>query len=227
MPIVPFIPLIATGVSAVAGHFAAKKAQAAAGQRSPEELAALSGVSGAASNLTRQGQGLTTAGMPAVQGATNYWSTLLHGNRSQMSLATAGPRAALTDQYRGAERGLERSGVRGGVGDLARAELSRQRAGQIGSLTTGVQPGAAGELGNLGTNLVGQGTSALQGVGDLYGGLLNQGYQNRVYARDQGQQSGKAIGSLIFDVLKGTAGAKWPGGSTKGQTNDWQTGIYS
>lgn len=226
MPVTPFIPLIAKGASVVGGLLGGKLAQNAAQQRSPEEQAALTGASGAASNLQTTGQGLIGQGLPGVQQSMGYYSSLLNGNRSQMGLATAAPRAAITDQTRGAEQGLERSGLRGGIRDLAKANLQRQSAGQIAGLTTGVQPDAARALGALGSETVGQGGNMLGQSGSIYSKLLGEGFDNRKYARKEGQDAGSSIGSLLFDVLNGKY--KKPGsGSNPGVINDDWKGFGS
>lgn len=82
-----------------------------------------------------------------------------------MQLATAGPAAQLTDVYRGAERGLERSGVRGGSAVQAQGELARDRANSIAQLTTGQQGGAAEGLSRIGAAATGQGVTATAEAG--------------------------------------------------------------
>lgn len=209
----PALPWIVKGGALLGGFLGGRKAQSSAQQRSPEELAALGGAQAAGSGLLTSGTQLTQAGLPGAQQAASYYSTLLGGNRAQMSEAVAGPRGAITDQYRGAERGLERSGIRGAQGDLARAELNRQRVGQIAGLTTGVQPMAAAGLADLGTNLVSQGGQRQAAAGSLYGSLLGQGAANRIYARGEGEKAGTSIGSFLFDILSRFGGK---GGGDKG-----------
>lgn len=198
---VPFIPTIA---GAIGGIFGGKKATSAAQQRSPEEAAALGGAQSAAGTLTSSGTTLMNTGVPYIQNAGNYYNTLLEGNRPAMARATAGPRAAITDQERGAMSGLERSGVRGGVRDLAKAEISRDTAAKTMGLTTNVAPWAANSLGQLGTTTIGQAGSMFSSAGNIWGNLLNQGAGNRYYARQEGQNFGSSIGGLIADILRGT-----------------------
>ena len=202
----PAVPWLIKGGAALGGALFGKKSQSNAMKRSPEEAMALQGAQGAAGNLTTQGNALIGQGVPLMGQAANYWSTLLGGNRAQMAQATAAPRAALTDVYRGAEAGLDRSGVRGATRDVAMAELSRDRAGQIGRLTTGVQPGAAGALGEIGGQLIGQGAPMLSGAGNIWSNLLGSGFDNRKYARGEGEKTSSGMGSLIFDILQGTLG---------------------
>lgn len=215
----PAIPWAIKGASLFGGMLMGRGAQGAAQKRSPEESAALGGAQNAAGTLTSQGNALMQQGAPMTSQAGNYWSTLLSGNRAQMAQATAAPRAAITDTYRGAERNLERSGIRGATRDVARAELGRQRAGQIAGLTTGVQPFAAQQLGEMGASTTRTGASLAQGAGSIWSSLLGQGFQNRTYARGEGEKAGSSIGSLLFDILSGTIGKKFGGG---GDPDPWR-----
>jgi hypothetical protein len=217
----PAVPWIVKGGSLLGGWLGGRQAQKSAQQRSPEELAALQGAQSAGNTLMQQGQTLTSTGLPAIQKSLGYYQTLLGGNRAAQALATAGPRAAITDTYRGAERNLERAGVRGAQKDVAEAELGRDRAAQVAGLTAGVQPGAAAALMQGGSGLVGQGSSILSGAGSLWSGLLGQGFENRKYARGEGEKAGTGIGSLLFDVLSGFGGKK--GGSSS--PGPWKTGY--
>jgi hypothetical protein len=221
-PAVPFIG------SAIAGIFGGKKATAAAQKRSPEEQTALTGAQGAGSTLASQGErqfstgtGLIQSGQTSLAAPTGYFSRLLSGNRALQSQAIAAPRAAISDTYSGAERGLEHSGVRGAARDEAKAELGRSQAGAISSLITGVQPAAAGALTQIGQTAIGQGAGiAGQGIGatgqsgNIFQNLLGQGAANRQYARQEGQNFGTGFGGLIFDVLSGLK--KKPGGGLPG-----------
>jgi len=215
--VVPFIPAIA---STIGGIFGGKAATAAAQKRSAEEKLALQGGQTAGANLTRMGTGLygTGTGMVAegqqtLAAPTSYYSKLLSGNRALASQAVAAPRAQISDVYRGAERGLERSGVRGAARDVATADLGRQRAAQISSLITGVQPGAAAALTGIGqtgiqqgAGLAGLGVSASGQAGNIFTNLLGEGSRNRQYARGEGEKFGTSFGGLIFDILSGTMG---------------------
>lgn len=207
------------------GLFGKKREQAVtqgAQQRSPEELRALTGAQGAAGGLASTGAGLTATGQATQQPATNYFSTLLRGNRAAQTQAVAAPTAAVQDIYRGAERGLERSGVRGAQRDVASAELGRERASKIAGLVTGVQPGAAQALTGIGQTQTQQGLAATQAGGSLYGGLLGQGAQSRQLGqqvgREAGAETGKNVGGFIFDLISGFGGRKkkapgpWAGG---------------
>jgi hypothetical protein len=169
-------------------------------QRSPEEQVALTGAQGAAGTLGKTGSELVNESKPYLSNAGQYYQTLLRGDRGAMQAAVAPYAAQVTDVYRGANRALEQSGVRGAARDVQRGELNRQRASQIAGLTTGMQPQAAGALGALGTTQLQAGTPLLGQAGNIYGGLLGQGYTNRNYARGEGEKTGKAIGQFTYDI---------------------------
>ncbi len=202
----PAIPWIVKGGAMLGGALLGKGAQSSAMKRSPEESAAIGGLQGAAGQLSTQGGSLIGQGTPLTGQAANYWSTLLRGDRAAMSQATAGPRGAITDIYRGAESNLERSGVRGASRDVAKAELGRDRAGRIAGLTTGVQPFAAQQLGEIGESQTRTGASMLSQSGNIWGNLLGEGFRNRTYGREEGEKFGGSMGGLLFDILSGTIG---------------------
>lgn len=204
--IAPALPWIAKGGSMLLGALGGKKAQSSAQQRSPEEQQALQGEQGAASDLSQLGGGLVSQGAPLTRQSSNYFSTLLRGSRSAQAMATAAPRAAIGETYAGAERGLDRSGVRGAVRDTQAGELARERASRISSLVTGVQPAAAEQLGAMGSDMTRTGGAAIGDAGRLNADMLTRGFENRKYAREEGATAGKSIGSLAFDILNGTLG---------------------
>lgn len=227
------MPYIIQGGTTLAGSLLGKKvakgAQNSAMKRSPEEAAALAGAQGSATglqqggqSLVKQGQSTVESGLNTLQQPTNYWSKLLGGNRASMAQATAGARGGVTDIYRGAERGLERSGVRGAARDVQKGELNRQRAGQIAGLTTGVQPAAAENLANIGAGtaslggqISGQGGSMMGAGGNIFQNLLGQGMENRQYGRQEGEKAGGGVGSFLFDLIKGIGGSFGGGGGMK------------
>lgn len=202
------IPLALAAYSAYSTHQGNKQSAA--------ERQAQAGQINASNILQAQGRQAFQTGFPAAQQSLHYYSTLLNGNRAAMSQAVAGPQAQLTDMYRGAERGIEHAGVRGGVRDLGIAELQRDKANQIGQLTTGVQPAAAAALANLGTTLTAQGTGSQATAGGLFGNVGQAGFQNRAYANQNNAQSGAAIGQAIFDAYRGS---KYGSGKAAGRGN--------
>jgi len=193
-------PLITQGGAAAAAWYGGKKAQEAALKRSPEEQAALGGAQGTAGQARGMASELYGEGRPYLQQAGNYYQTLLRGSRGAMQQAVAGPTAQLTDVYRGAERGLEHSGIRGAARDVAASDLNRERASKIAGLTTGVQPYAADALAKMGSDYLSQAGPLLGTAGNVYGNLLDAGQRNRVYSREEGGKAGAALGGLVRDI---------------------------
>ncbi len=204
------VPIVTGAISA----YSAIKNSRAAGRQSKMMEGAQQQQMGALQENQRTGRGLLTQGMPATQNALNYYGTLLRGNRAAMQQATAGSAAQLTDVYRGAERGLERQGVRGGERATALAELNRDRANSIAQLTTGQQGNAADAIARLGTTMTGQGIDAMSGAATGYGNLAGQaGGQATAYNQQAGQDwagVGKSVGEGIGVWKNRKPGSKWP-----------------
>ncbi len=213
MPAVPFIPAI--GSMVMGGISAARNARRAgrADQLQQQGLKASYGIAGQQQQL---GTDLTGQAMPGLRQASNYYSTLLNGNRAQMRLATAAPTAAITSQYRGAERGLERMGVRGGERATAMAELNRDRVAAIAGQTTGVQPMAAGALGDLSTSTMRSGLAALNEGGATYQQGAGQfGDRHRYFSENQ-RDDMTGVGRGLADLIAVWQRTRGTGGTTPG-----------
>ncbi len=200
------IPLIATGISVVGGAIGKKKDSNRQQAQQAQTQVPLAGMQQAGQTAFGQGQQLYGFGMPRLNQAASYYSTLLNGNRAAMTQAIQPEIAGITDTYRGAERSLERSGVRGAQRDVAQAELARSRAGQIGGLLGGVRPMAAQALGQLGQFGVSQGQQGIGSAGTIYGNMLSGltgqrqiGLEERKYGDEQSGALWGNIGKLITD----------------------------
>lgn len=186
---------------AIYGYIKNRQAAKAEKDARAQEQSVFGQASGVSNQLTQTGTQLTDIGVPAAQRSLSYYDTLLRGSRSAMANATAGPRGAITDTYRGAERSLEHSGVQGAQRDLARSEFARDRAGKIADLTSGVQPAAAASIADIGTNLISQGGNRLGNAGTLWGGLLGNRSANTLEAAGTHQATSAQLGKTIFDIL--------------------------
>jgi hypothetical protein len=228
MPIAPFIPMIAQGVGAIAGHFGGKQAEKNAAKRSPEEMAALTGAQGQAGTMGQAGQNMLGQAQPWLTQTGNYYNTLLRGNRAAMSQAVAGPTAQLNDVYKGEERNLQRSGVQGAARDVAAADIGRRRSSQIAGLTTGVQPWAATQLGSLGTNTGQLGGQLSSNAGNIYQNLLGAGANNRAYARKEGRDTAAQIGAFTADIGEFLGKKPWKksGGGGPPRNDAWNDEIW-
>lgn len=203
----PAMPWIVQGAGALYGYLsnrsASKKANA-------ERGTALAGAQGTADWLGQEGTSLTNQGRGGLGKAQGYWETLMHGNRAQMAQATAAPAGAIRDLYRGAERGIDRAGIRGGSRDMAFADLARERAGKIAGLTTGVQAQAAQGLAETSTPMLAAGTGLRLGAGNLWSNLLAQGSARVNQVDANGRANGAAVGQMLSDMMK-----NWPKSGAK------------
>lgn len=175
-------------------------------RRSGEEKRLLGAQTNQLNQLSGQGASLFGAGMPAMRSAISYYDTLLRGDRASQAQALAGPVAGITDLYRGTEANLQRSGVRGGVKDLATAELGRDRANQIGQLTAGVQPQAASALAAMGSSATGQAQGATGGAAAGFGGMAQGATAHRMNRADALGNATSDIGELLFHAWRSKAG---------------------
>jgi hypothetical protein len=210
-------------------------------QISQNQSAATTGLQGSATDLSKFSGTLGNAGTAflgdaqknfgkagtSFDAAGSYFSPVLSGSRGAMDAALAPERAGITDTYRGAGKAVE--SMRGGTGDLARAELNRDRAGKLALLPSQArQTAATGMLqvgqgrGNLataqagtGTGIFGQATGAKAASAQAYSNLFSGANRQSETQAAYGNQSGGAIGSMIFDALK-SGGKKVGGGKSAG-----------
>ncbi len=224
----PVVPLVIMAGGAIISHYAAKSAAAQAAKLSPAEQTAQGGAQTGAAKLQSSGSAQLDTGAETQKPATNYYDTLLHGNRAEMAGATAAPKAQLTDVYAGAQRNLDQTGVRGAQKDVASADLNKNRAAGIASLVTGVQPAAAGALTSIGQTQQAQGGAMVGSSNSTYNQLLGSGAQNRQQANVAGTNAAAAVGSLATSAASIYSGgaAKPPsyGGTTGGPSvplPDW------
>ncbi len=206
------IPALATaGGSIGAGllnYFSAKGAS----KPGKEEGAAIQQQTDAGTQLGQQGQALSGFGMPKLQQAGNYFSTLAGGNRAATTQALAPETEQINKVYGGTQRTLARF-LKGPDRDYQFGELARERTGQIGSLFRDArQRGIEGQV-NLGQYGVSTGASLNQGAAGIAGEIANRGQQNRYAGQSLQRQSGSDTASLIFQLLR--SGALGKGGGSK------------
>jgi hypothetical protein len=193
---------------AIISHYAAKSATNAAMQRTPEEQQALTGAQTGAKTLQTGGADALATGADTQRPATNYYDTLLRGDRAAQAQATAAPAARISDVYSGATRNLEQSGVRGAAKDVASADLNKNRASSLAGLVTGVQPGAAAALTSIGETQQNRGAGMISSANNTYSDLLGAGQKNRQAAQGAGTSVANSIGQLTTGAAK-IAGDWW------------------
>jgi len=197
---------------------------------------------------TRMQQG--AALNPDFEQAAGYYRNILGGDRAAASGALAPDVAAITDNYRGAERSAN-ANLRGGQRSLALSELNRDRVGKVSGLRAGLRPGAAAALSDIGRFRVGAGqgqsqlglgqgalgldqarvganllTGSAQTQGTVYGGqqnLFNTLNNNTQQANAYANQAGSAFGNTLIGLIGGMRG----GGSPSPLVNQAPTPTYT
>ncbi len=168
-----------------------------------------------AAQAGQQGKDLYNFGMPMLQRSASYYGTLLGGNRAQQAQLLQPEISNITDLYRGAEKNLEQSGVRGGVKDTAVAEMSRERSGRIAGLVPGLRPMAASALSGIGQFGASGGQAGTSLSSNISGSLLGQAQSGRQFDTAQSYQQGTDWGQMIGTLLQqqGTKGKKTSAGA--------------
>lgn len=215
------IPLVASGISAGAGLWNSKKQRDAQKQQQGQQQPLITAQTGLAKQTAQQGQQLFNTGMPALQAGAGYYGRLLSGDRAAMTSALAPEIGATTDVYRGAEKGLERTGAQGAMRDSAAADLNRDRAGKVASLVQGARPGAAAALTGIGQQATAAGVAGAQGAASMYSQLMNglnttadQQLRSRAYGDQRSDSLWKNVGGLFVDSYQAWKGQGTGGGNS-------------
>jgi hypothetical protein len=212
MPAAVAVPLITGALGAGASVYSANKQAKAAKEAatlSPMGVQAQQGLTKQAGRLNQMGDRLLGQGTADLERVGAYWRPQLSGDRAAVSQAIAPDVAATTDVYRGAERSLDRSGVRGAQAEQQRAELRRQKTSQIAQMPMMQRRAAADALAGIGGNYFSTGANAIGSAGNLlgqvYSGERGAATQGQGYMLAQGQENNKAFqqgaGQLFGSVL--------------------------
>lgn len=200
---IPIIMAATTATSAGTGIYAAHKA----GQAQDASMASTAQADKLAGEEGQRSASLFRQGMPQLQQAGNYFSTLAGGNRAATTQALAPDIEGIQSIYGGTARTLSRF-LRGPEKDTQMAELERQRAGQIGSLFRGARPQANANLASLGGSAVTAGQQGTQGAAGIFGQSAQLSQQAGQFASKQSEQAGADFGGLLFQLLKQYGGGK-------------------
>lgn len=186
------------------------------------EGSALTSAMTSARTAASQGSTLFGMGAPLLSQAASYYQRLLGGDRATVGMATAPQRQGITEAYTGAERGLEATPtLRGGAKEVARAELARQKVGQLGMLVPNAINAAAPAAASLGLGATGAGTSATGQAGSLYSTLTGQGENARQFDTEQGYRLGSNIGGFLTNLLSTYYQGKGAGTARAGTTSPY------
>lgn len=211
----PFaVPIAIAASTAISAGLAARQASQAKKAAAP--------LMAAQTQLAQQQAAIAKLAGPAFTETSDYYRQLLHGNRAAMTTALAPEITSITELARGAERGLDR-GPAGPQRDVAKAELGRQKVGQIGSLFPQARAAGAAGLTNLGSLAMGGAGNAA----NIYQSLLSGQRADRQFQAEEQGQLGEGLGSLLTDFYKAwqQQGTKGVGASGAGK-GDWTTSSW-
>lgn len=182
------------GGSAIYGAYQAHKASSKADALTANQTAL-------GKTQAAQSQSLFKQGMPQLQQAGNYFSTLAKGDRAATTQALAPAVANINDVYGGTARTLSRF-LRGPERDTQMAEAERERAGKIGSLFRDAPGEANAQLATMGGSEVSAGMGGASSAAGIFSNAAQTNNQNETQSR----QAGSDFGGLLFDLLKNYAG---------------------
>jgi len=197
------IPAAIGAAGSIGSSAGGKKAQNKANQLASQQL-------GLEKGLIGQGTGLLAP-------ASNYWQNLLKGG--QAAVQATGPIASQIGQAaQGARNSIMATTPRGGEQNLAVAQSYNDAANNIARLYAGMQPTAAGALGQLGGAVLGAGQglafpAMMGGLGASQMGMQNaaagaQGFGGLLYNslnKLQNRGGGGGKGTQYGQVGAGTA----------------------
>jgi hypothetical protein len=212
----PAVPAIIGAGGAIGSSLIGSHAASEAMKLTPEERRAYDAQSGLADQMKSQGTKLFGTAMPALQNTLSYYQTLMgRGGRSAADALTAPARENVSSVYKGAARGLVKSGVQGGARDTALADLNREKAGQMSRLVTGVQGNAAQAQGGLAGNLIGSAGGFESGAGSLYGNMGDVAGKNKRLGLETGGKTASGFGGLMAQLMNIYGGSKGKGATGK------------
>lgn len=193
------VPAAVTAGSAIYGAIKSKSHGYASGSGRQDQA---TGILQNARQSSTNGNSLFSTGAPLIAQAASYYRRLLSGDPQLEARAVAPQRAALTESYKGAESGLEASTLRGGARDYARADLSRQKAGQLGLLIPNAINQAIPQAAGVGLEATGQGQNSTSAGGSLYAQLLGLSQQQNATDFSQSSQIGGGISGFLNNLLQ-------------------------
>ena len=141
---------------------------------------------------TQSNQEFQTA-FPGFQTAENYYQQLASGNPQQIFAQTAPAVGQINTATQGASQQIAQNLPRGGVEQLAQANLQQSRAGQVGNLATQAYTSAFPALASLSQG--GLGLSANQTANAISSGSAASG-SNQAVLQNQTQGKGSTLGFL-------------------------------
>jgi hypothetical protein len=211
-PVTPFIPAIIGGISSIGASALANKATGVnpGGVTTPLTQGMNLGITNA-QQLMPQGTGLMTNAAQAMNPVLNYYGSLLSGDRGAMTQLLAPQINQLNQAYQaqlGAQNQLmPRGGGRAGMLGQMPFMQTQNLLNLFQNVRSGAAQGmgqAAGQLGQLGANLIGGANQAL--------GAATSAGRDLLYYQIQQQAANRGLGSSIGGIAQQIAGGLLGGG---------------
>lgn len=196
------VPALITAGGSIGASLLGRRSAKNAAKQSPAELQAQQQQQDVSRELVGQGRTLTNYGMPQLQQASRYYSTLAGGNRAALSQTMAPDVQHINATYGGTQRTLSRF-LKGPDRDFQLGELARQRAGAIGGLFTGARDRGVAGLTSLGQYGVSQGSELTRGAAGVAGNVQAAAGNARLAGEDIQSRAGADMGRLVFEILQG------------------------
>lgn len=204
-PIVPFIPMIASGVAGLIGSKTDKSGKAL-------DVAKIGQAGMDTAGQQRQlGTDVSKLGMGSLTQASKYFGDVLGGGQP-LAEATGTTASDVGRQYESVKGQISRNAPRGGAATRELSRLPYLQASDVLRLRQGAKENAATAQGQLGLGVTGLGVQSLGSSMAGYEGLLGAALGNRAQNRKFYGDIGENIGTLLGDALKTIGKGKSKGG---------------
>jgi hypothetical protein len=154
----------------------------------------------------QEGEDVYGKGLGTAAKSTDYWSTLLSGDKKAVAEATEPERYSIGKAFQAGRQAIA-MGPRGGGTSSALAESRFEEAGQIGRLIQGQRAEAAKSLAETGMKQAELGLrdiqTAEQSLTSIFESLLSGQVAIRTGQKNVLGEIGKAVGSIIGKLLTG------------------------
>lgn len=194
------IPAVGLGVSAWQAHKAGKEANKNTKPLIEAQTALYKQQTGLGDLLKNNASKTFAMGEPVAQKGFDYYSKLMGGSKTNAQSLFSPEREMISDTYRGADRGLEQKGLRGGALDQAKAENSRQKSWQMADLVPKARQAALPQGMSFAQNAMDP--SQFQAANAAYGNAGMTGASTLNTVADQGAQSQKMWGDMGTSIMK-------------------------
>lgn len=224
-PIVPFIPLISSGLGALGGMIGAKKDKS--GKVLNVAEVAQQGLD-TAGQQRQLGTDVSKLGMGSLTQASKYFGDILSGGQA-LAEATGTTASDVGRQYESVKGQIARNAPRGGAATRALAQLPYLQASDVLRLRQGARETAGQATGQLGLGATGLGVqslgSALSGYEGLLGSALGNRAMNRQFYGDIGENIGTLLGDVLSKVIKPKGSSGGGGGGSQTAQGVWDVPV--